>query len=530
MLSLRAVAAALILGIAWPTFASRARAQASADLPLDDNAYYYIDALLARGALRSLSALERPYKVHEVAALLDRDSVARSTPMMRSFARALRTSMRKYDPRVSRPDTARAVMRYQIGGDVYATGQTSGIRELMLGDGKQGLDGAFDARGVAEGGPLAIVFRGGIDRRLMDDPQYWNPNPFLRESDDFRVTDGYVDARFPFAELFIGREARNWGPEAMDGLLLGHYAYTYDHFYALLGVRNLHYQILATRLNNEFVQPDTVAQRYFTIHRLAARVGPVEFAGEEAVVYGGPGRGFEVSYLNPVNLFTFSQLNEGIDGTKKLSAQVAVRTRSAGTYAAEVYLNDIQTGGCNPAILCKKPPSGGWTLTAEGIPFIGEQRLFASYTLVSFLDYRTDTPWEQYDYNYIGLGRGFSDYDEWRFGVDLAVVPGVPLKVYGAYRRQGQGDYLTPVPPADSFPLLPAFLFGTVEHVYRAGVTGAASFKWLDVSGDIGINHVTNYNHIAGVTHDDLAARIQVMLVWARIFGGALKAGHDDGP
>jgi hypothetical protein len=256
----------------------------------------------------------------------------------------------------------------------------------------------------------------------------------------------------------------------------------------------------------------------------------VEFAGQEAVVYGGPGRGFEPHFLNPINLFTFSQLNEHEDATKKLSAQVAVRTRSAGTYSGEIYLNDIQTGGCNPAVLCKKPTSGGWTLTAEGIPFIGEQRLFASYTLVSFLDYRTDTPWEQYDYEYIGLGRGFSDYDEARLGIDLAVLPGVPLRLYGAYRRQGQGDYRIPVPPPDSFPLLPTFLFGTVEHVYRAGVSGGATFPWLEVSGDVGINHVTNYNHVVGATHNDLAARVKVALVWARLFGGHASAHRDEDP
>ena len=41
-------------------------AQGSADVPLGDNAYVYLDALLARGAMRSLSALERPYNVREI--------------------------------------------------------------------------------------------------------------------------------------------------------------------------------------------------------------------------------------------------------------------------------------------------------------------------------------------------------------------------------------------------------------------------------------------------------------------------------
>ncbi len=140
-------AVVIALLVAAGAMAVPAQAQGSADLPLDDNAYYYIDALLARGALRSLSALDRPYKVHDVWALLDRDSIARSSPMMRSFTRALRVSMRKYDPRADRPtprDSTRTVMRYQVGGDVYATGQTSGIRELMLGDGHAALDPAFE--------------------------------------------------------------------------------------------------------------------------------------------------------------------------------------------------------------------------------------------------------------------------------------------------------------------------------------------------------------------------------------------------
>src|SRR5882672_11001116 len=40
---------------------STARAQASAYVPLDDIAYTYVDALMARGMFHELSALERPF-------------------------------------------------------------------------------------------------------------------------------------------------------------------------------------------------------------------------------------------------------------------------------------------------------------------------------------------------------------------------------------------------------------------------------------------------------------------------------------
>jgi len=50
---------------------SATRAQASAYVPLDDVAYTYIDALMARGLFNELSTLERPFTERALRVAID---------------------------------------------------------------------------------------------------------------------------------------------------------------------------------------------------------------------------------------------------------------------------------------------------------------------------------------------------------------------------------------------------------------------------------------------------------------------------
>ena len=74
---------AMVLGVAIPLAAG---AQGSPVLPLDDVSYVYLDALMARGQLRGLSALERPYTVAAVRAALDSVRASAPSPAVLSFA------------------------------------------------------------------------------------------------------------------------------------------------------------------------------------------------------------------------------------------------------------------------------------------------------------------------------------------------------------------------------------------------------------------------------------------------------------
>lgn len=517
--------------------------QGTADIPLEDNAYSYIDALLARGILHSLSSLERPYSLADVRKALahDEDRIDASRTLT-GYATALRRVLRKYDAgsydarlrRKAQPrDTSQtALLRYTVGVDAYATGQTSSIREVMLDNGQRAVYPGADLRAIGEAGPVTAVFLPIVDGRLLNDPQFMIGNA---PKDNARVQDAYLDARWPIAEVFFGRESRNWGPSDLDGLLLGHYAYSYDHLYARLGPRAVHLQILVARLNDMPLGGDTVAERFFTIQRLAVELHTFEIALSEAIVYGGPGQSFNPSYLNPLNVFWLTQNNESnsynpaytTDGKNQYSLETAWRSRTFGSYALQLYLGDFQIRQASCLPLCSKPPSGGATGTIDGFPFFGQQRLFASYTIVSNLAYRNDNPYESYTEWGLGLGRGYSGYDEAKAGIDLAVIPAVPLKVYAAYRRQGQSNYLEVEPPADSLPTTPTIFSGIVSHIARLGVSGAITVPYLEISGDIGVNHATNYNNVAGVTRTSLAGEIKVALSVVRLFGGGVRVPSD---
>ena len=493
-------------------------AQGSADVPLGDNAYVYLDALLARGAMHSLSALERPYNVAEIDRALAHEMPAHLSPVIQSYVRALRRALSKYEV------TKQPGLHYQLSLDVFGTAQSSSVRELMRANTSHNVEPGGGAEGLMQVGPFTAFGHPIIDGRLNVDPEY---HLYPLRADVVRLQEGYLDARWKYGEIFIGREGRNSGPTLYDGLLLGNYTYSYDHLYGVIGIPQLRMQTLVTRLNDEFYG-DTTVQRYFSWHRLSSHIKTVEVGVTESIVYGRPGQSFVANYVNPFGIYYFSEINEqqgGTNANKMVGVDAAWRSR-AGNYSFEWYLDDIQAfGGCGGMTLeCKKPPSGGWTLQADGIPFIGDQRLFATYTLVTNLSYRTgEQPWTDYASYGVSLGRGFSDYDEWRAGLDLAAIPEVPLKIYAAYSRQGQGDYRIPFPPADSFPTTKTFLAGIVSHVYRGGVSGAVSLPWLDVSGDIGLNHVTNWQHVQGVGKTLFAGRVVVSLTWRRILSGALQ-------
>jgi hypothetical protein len=147
-----------------------AAAQASAYVPLDDVSYTYVDALLSRGEMRSLSVLARPYTRRELAAAIDSARARLTSPVLVSWLDALSRSISKYE---SAPDSdSTAAVHARFGGDLYATGQTSGRRELMLADKRSDVEPGATIRMVMAGGPIAGSIRGLIDNRLKTDPEF----------------------------------------------------------------------------------------------------------------------------------------------------------------------------------------------------------------------------------------------------------------------------------------------------------------------------------------------------------------------
>jgi hypothetical protein len=484
-------------------------------LPLDDPGYAIIDALQSRGALKSFSMLERPYTIGAIERAARSDSS--DDTLKQSLLHELVRVIRKYQ--LPSPLDSGATLRVLVNGELYMTAQRSARRELMLGDTTAGVYPAALGRAIVQGGSWIAAARIIADSRLKHDPE------FVGKTDKKlagRTEDAYLAGQWRFGEIFFGRLGRNWGPPVVDGLLLGHYVYTYDHLALTVGVPAFHLTTIAARLDDRAIPPDTVAQRYFSIHRLSGQWRALEIAASEAIIYGGRGRGFEPKWLNPINGFYLSQLNEspnvngssGSDGNMSYGLEAALNDTPLGILRGEFQLDDIAVNKCDS--FCKKPPSYGLTISVDGIRILGGERFgdpraFAWYTRVTNLTYRNATSFEQYMFENVGLGRGFSDYDELRLGVDVIARSRIPIRLYAAERRQGEGDYRIPQPPTSEFSETPTFLSGVVERVSRIGVSGSGRLGTaLEFNGDLGYNHVRNADHVIGRRRNGIEARFKL--------------------
>ena len=484
-------------------------AQASAYVPLDDIAYTYVNSLVARGFFRGLSTLERPYTERALRVAIDSARTHEPSRVINTYLDALYRAVEKYAVRPGNSDsTAAEAFRARGTVDAYATAQTSGRRELMLSDERKSVRPGGSIRLAMAGGPVVGFVRTLIDSRLNTDPEFAGRKDRKLAG---RTEDGYVSGQWKYGELAFGRTGRNWGPPTLDGLMLGDYAYSYDHLYGLFGSENIHWSTVIARLDNLVPVAGPEVQRYFSIHRLAVHLGNWDFAGTESYVYSGVARGFEPSLANPFNIFGLSWRNERQDGNLGLGGEIAVRTERFGTLASQIFIDDFQLDrSCNPN--CKQPSSYGLTFAAEGLPLKGDQRWFASYTRVSNLAYRNKTLSDNYEVFGVALGRGFSDYDEMKLGVDLALVPRTPLRVSVAHRRQGEGSYNLPYPLPADYATTPGVFSGVVMGVTRAAVAGATKWRDFEVGGDIGVNHITNDAHVTGVSRTAVEGRIKVAI------------------
>jgi hypothetical protein len=512
-LGIRALQLALTCVILAPAAAS---GQRIAYIPLDDPATATVDALIARGALRGLSSIDRPYYAAAVrdAALDELDAADRAHT-------SLIAPRRWYEQVIASGERYAGSRTGMHAGDAFieldpfVTTQTTGGRELLLGTVDKSAEPGGDVRFGIDAENVGGVARLRIDRALKRDPEFVGKKDRTVAA---RMEEAYVGARWHYVSLVTGRVARNWGPAPLDGLQVGHYADSYDHLYLRMGTDALNLSSIVARLDDMTLGPDSIAQRYFTAHRLALRWRTLDVAASEAIVYGGKARGFEPSLANPLSVLDLAQYTDHQSMNVNYGLDVALRTIGRGYYAMQFLLDDFQIDKCNPN--CKEPSSTGVSFVAEAVPTGTAARAFASYTRVTDLTYRAPNAWERYSYLGLGLGRGQSDYDELRAGVELVPPLGGPLRLYAASRRQGAGDYRLPFPAPIDYATTPPIFAGVVQRVHRVGARWTTSGR-VSVDADVGYDWTSNADHVVGRDRNGIVGRVRISLTPALRFAGS---------
>jgi hypothetical protein len=409
-----------------------ARAQCQALLALDDPAYAIIDALRARGSLRGLSPVDRPYRLVAIdSALAEDEERAGGGGGDRDATSSLRRALRARLVSSGDGDEAQgAPVAAYLAAASGGVAQTTGRRELMLArDDDRARDVPFAHVQLAlPAGPVIAVARVRVDGQLREDPEFLGKKDRAASG---RMEDAYLLASFRYGELFAGRTVRNIGPAPLQGLQVGSAPYSYEHLLGRIGTRHVRLTALVASLDDKSFwpgrsdderatdhlpaprpyswqeTPDSMARRWFAFHRLAISGAGLELGLSESVVWGGVGRGFEPTLANPLGFWTLSQYSEKSVSNPSLGVDLSWQTAGAGTYAAQLMLDDVQIDACETS--CEEPTSYGVVATAEGVPLPLAARGFASYARVSNLAYRTPAAWERYASGDVGLGHAQSD-------------------------------------------------------------------------------------------------------------------------
>src|SRR6266576_2028500 len=488
----RLLLASLFSSVAFFSVASSQ--EASPYLPLSHWSVPFIEHLIASGLMPDPTPLTRPFRTDQVLRALDAVDSTTVTRAEWAVVRQVRSDL----TRPERGPTARLDVHAGVAASSHA--RRDPLREAGVG------------HGTVSGGAALTLYLGSVvfvshpyfDTRLKYDPDWFGKKDRIIAG---RFDEAYISAQFTNAELFFGSLDRNWGPSAVQGLLLSDSPYGLDHFGITLGTTGVKLEGITTQLNDLTDSAGGTVHRYMVQHRLWIRPsGRWTVDLWEGSVLSEVGRQLEPWYLNFASLGLLSQLNTRTNVNSFLGFD-AQRSGKV-TLFAQGILDDIQVDKKTAAD--RKPSSYGLTLGAQGsLPHpVGAWTL--SYTRVSNLTYRNEDNFQTPIYFGLGTGRNFSDYDQTTLQLSFLPSSRALLQPEITLLRQGEGDLHLPHPPVSAYPSTPAFLAGVVERTLRLAARGeVAHGRWV-LSGDGGVHLISNAGHVTGASQTRWVGSIQL--------------------
>jgi hypothetical protein len=454
---------------------------ASPYVPLSHWSTPYIEHWITRGLTIDPSPLTRPLTRRDlfvVLAAIDTNALARSE------RRVLSAMRRDLDDR-ERGAAARVAAHAGVAAASHTRRDPLRAAGPELGTASGGL--SLELRL----GPVTAVTHPYFDTRLRRDPDYFGKKDRVIAG---RNAEAYIDARWRFGELFFGIIDRNWGPPAVEGLLISPAPYGYDHLFIAIGTPGLRLEGLVAQLDDLPDTSGTLNHRYYIAHRLLLRPpGPTTLVLWEGTLLAGPGRTLEPWYANIANLGLLAQYDQSSRANNQLGVDFETRVGGVRGFGS-FLLDDFQIHRAGPAD--REPTSYGLTLGVAGS--LGPAAWTLLYTRVSNLAYRTHDPAETVMRRSTGLARDFSDYDQLTLRTSAIAGPGFLVMPEITVLRQGEGDFRKPFPAAAEYPTTPAFHQGVIERTVRLAVALRADRRAVGLRGDAGLHIVSNAGHVPG--------------------------------
>jgi len=466
-----------------------AQEPASTFLPIGDWRARFAEHLITAGVVEDPAPFERP---------LRRAALLRAIPSAdTTLARQVSALLGRLRGDLPGPRDGEALLAADLGVGGGSQSRRDPLRPA--GRGYVAPLGGIDVEAAL--GRLAIAVHPYFDNRLKTDPDW---HGFTRRVVAGRQAESYLALQLGPADMAFGTVDQNWGPPAIQGLMLSDAPYGYDRFSWGLTTRKARLHGFVAQLDDYVDGNAEVWRRWYVGTRLALLPSDkVMVAIWQGSLVSGLHRGLDLWYLNPLNLTYVVQANEDsvVDNSNQvagLDVQVGLghRTRLFG----QLLLDDAQVD--RKAQTDAKPVQAGVTLGAGGGLHGGAVAWTVFYTAVTNLTYRTQRGVvEEIREHRVGLARNLADYDQFTARVSWLALNGLLLAPELTILRRGEGDFRQPMPLPSAWPETKTILSGVVERTARAAVRAdyaapSGFFGWVDA----GVHHLTNRAHVGGVT------------------------------
>jgi hypothetical protein len=157
------------------------------------------------------------------------------------------------------------------------------------------------------------------------------------------LDQGGVGYRVGAFSVFVGRDEISWGASRETGLLLSGSAPSADMIRFSAGGRRLLFTSFHSKLRRGKDDPwgEDVA-RFMAGHRLELIGRRLNLSVSELVVYGGPGRGLEPAYLNPLAALYAEQWNSGRNDNVLVGGDFSLVFAGSAEVRGEIVIDDFQ--------------------------------------------------------------------------------------------------------------------------------------------------------------------------------------------
>lgn len=302
--------------------------------------------------------------------------------------------------------------------------------------------------------------------------------------------------------IIFGRFASFWGP-TWESLILSGDAKPMDGISVRVhwGRLDFTYQFAVLERLQEFESRETTFEnRYFSGHRLDFRIfDNLNLGLFETIVFGGPGRGLEFSYLNPIMSYHAAQVNADIDDNTLLGMDLCYyagdRHKIYGQFLIDDFQIDDEDRGDN------EPHETAFIMGVHSVDWWDFFDIKADYLRIANRTYNQFYERNRYANRGELIGNALGpDSERWSLALIKWFDDRKRASLNLEYTRKGEGRYddewTEPWHKIDDY--RESFPTGVVEKSWLIYVRAAGFYRELvffDIN--LGFESVKNYAHLA---------------------------------